>query len=318
MLDLVWGVFSAITLSAVVTSLLGLRAAQRTLSRSSDRASSQADELSQRAKVLEDVQKSMFRHMRMRWDPDFRLQTLMATTPKTFFYLDESMIDDLYAQVVQEPSPEEISVQERAETRKGIIGRIKVLEPEYARTSGSNVTSIYRPTVDAAIKYNFVQDYLLQGEAIEFGIDDFAFDPGEEADEISELFLRLPSSNFPEELINEMLERFTAAAKEAAVTDKFDQLARVSGYVAMHSDFVVEESQPDSLRLRLRHIVNNYIDDPALQDVSIIVVGNSDGLTSYGRASFVTRNSIRAVVVGHVVSWNEMPPTLTIVPIAIY
>lgn len=242
-------------------------------------------------------------------------KAILALGPKTFYYIDENQVRDLYTQVFQELKPKRIKTRETEETKKGITAKIKFLEPKYEKGRGKEVTKSYEVEQTLATMYNEIEQYLVENDKVTFGLEEFEYDKSSIA-EFQAMCEHMESKlNFsvPEELQSKFLsDKMTDFAVQ-----NLEKLSHVSGYVAVQGELSVVDISKDGYTLSLTHPLSQHL-APGVYDTTIQVTCTSDCVTPSGKSTFKRDKLIKITCLGKVVSWRTQDAALEIGPIAIY
>lgn len=242
-------------------------------------------------------------------------KAILALAPKTFYYLDENQVRDLYTQVSQELKPKRIKTREIEETKKGITAKIKFLEPKYEKGRAKEVTKSYDVEQTSVMMYNEIEHYLVENDKVTFGLEEFEYDESSIA-EFQAMCEHMESKlNFsvPRELRN----KFVSNKMVDFALQNLEKLTRVSGYVAVQGELSVVDISKDGYTLSLVHPLSQHL-APGAYDTTIQVTCASDCVTPLGKSTFKRDKLIKITCLGKVVSWHTQDAVLEISPIAIY
>jgi hypothetical protein len=235
--------------------------------------------------------------------------------PKTFYYLDESQVKDLYPQVFQELEPKRIETRESKETKKGISAKLRLIEPKYERDRAEETTKIYDVEQTPPMMYNRVEQYLLEKGGMTFGVEEFEFDKSS-IDEFKSMCEQMQSKfefNIPEDLqanfVSDKMREFTL--------QRVKVLSGSTGYVAIQTEFSIIDIPDDAYILSFVHPLNEYLPHED-KKVRIQVTCAKECMTSSGVSTFKKDKSVKITCLGKVVSWDNENKILEISPIAIY
>ncbi len=235
--------------------------------------------------------------------------------PKTFYYLDESQVKDLYPQVFQELEPKRIETRESKETKKGISAKFRFIEPKYERDRAEETTKTYDVARTPPMMYNRVEQYLLEKGRMTFGLEEFEFDKSS-IDEFKSMCDQMRSKfnfNIPDGLrdnyISDKMREFTL--------QRVKELSGSTGYVAIQTEFSIIDIPDDAYILSFVHPLNEYLPQED-KKVIIQVTCAKECMTSSGGSIFKKDKSVKITCLGKVVSWNNEDKILEISPIAIY
>jgi len=235
--------------------------------------------------------------------------------PKTFYYLDESQVKDLYPQVFQELEPKRIETRESKETKKGIAAKLRLIEPKYESGRAEEKTKIYDVEQTPPMMYNRVEQYLLEKDRMTFGVEEFEFDKSS-IDEFKSMCEQMQSKfnfNIPKDLqanfVSDKMREFTL--------QRVKELSGSTGYVAIQTEFSIIDIPDDAYILSFVHPLNEYLPKED-KKVRIRATCAKECMTSSGVSTFKKDKSVKITCLGKVVSWDNEDKILEITPIAIY
>jgi len=242
-------------------------------------------------------------------------EAIQRMGPKTFYYIDENQVKDLYHQVSQELEPRRIETRKSEETKKGIAAKLGIAAPSYEKGSLEEITKTYEMEQSTAIMYNRVEQHLLEKDQIAFGLEDFEY----EKSSIDELV----------SMCNQMRSRFNlnipSALEESYVSDKMkefalkdmERLSKSSGYVAILTEFMVADVTDHAYLLSFIHPLNKWLVQED-KKVTIQIICTKNYTTPSGVNTFRRGKLVKITCLGKVVSWSVENRNLEITPIAIY
>lgn len=246
---------------------------------------------------------------------DEKKKEIQKMGPKTFYYLDESQVKDLYLQVFQEPEPKRIQTRETKETRVGVAAKLHVVEPKYERGKAQEVTKDYDMEQVPAMMYNKVEEFFFDKGRVTFGLDEFEFDQSE-IDDFQSICDEM-KSKFNLEIADDQRAAYVLDKMREFALDYIEKLANSSGYIALQDEFIVLNTADDDCMLFYAHPLNAHLlpEDP---QVRIQVGCSRNFLTPSGISTFKKGKSVKITSLGKVVSWNDKDKILEVSPIAIY
>jgi hypothetical protein len=268
-------------------------------------------------------------------------QAIMAMGPQTFYYLDQSQIQALYQQVIQDLDPKTIEVEEQSARKAGITGRFKVLEPSLERSGQTRTTKKYEVETSLATQYVKIQQALIDANQVIFGAEDFETDS-----EDIKSFLHLTAlmkEQFNFEIPLHLQERFLHDLRRRSALEHLENLKEATGYIATQAQYVVihAAANQSAIVLRLQHPIGPYLtelqeiktssthdgkmmeirgDSGPTPNVGFELLLAKDYLTPAGM-NILSRKAlprIKITCLGRIISWDEDRVTLLINPIAIY
>jgi len=246
---------------------------------------------------------------------DEKKKEIQKMGPKTFYYLDESQVKDLYLQVFQEPEPKRIQTRETKEARVGVAVKLHVVEPKYERGKAQEVTKDYDMEQVPAMMYNKVEEFFFDKGRVTFGLDEFEFDQSE-IDDFQSVCDEV-KSKFNLEIADDQRATYVLDKMREFALDYIKKLASSSGYIALQDEFIVLNTADDDCILFYAHPLNEHLlpEDPQVR----IQIGCARSfLTPSGTATFKKTKSVKITCLGKVVSWDDKNNVLEVNPIAIY
>jgi len=246
---------------------------------------------------------------------DKKKEAIKKMGPKTFYYLDESQVKDLYLQVIQEPEPKRIQTRETKEVKGGIIGKFPMVEPKYERGKTQEVTKDYDVEQVPAMRYNKVEQFFFDKGKVIFGLDEFEFDKSSIDD--FESVCNQMKSKFNLDIPDDMYATFFVDKMREFALEYIKKLASSSGYIALQSEFLVVDIADNDCILSRVHPLNQHL-RPEDKEVKIQIGCSRSFLTPSGIATFKKGKSVKITSLGKVVSWDDKDKILEVSPIAIY
>lgn len=246
---------------------------------------------------------------------DEKKRTIQKMGPKTFYYLDDSQVKDLYSQVSSELLPTQIETQDFQQSDKGLSASLKIIEPKYDKIKSAQTKKTYDLERNIPQMYNNVEGYLFEEEKVTFGLEEFDYDESyiEEFRSNCERMKSKFSFNVPDDLQN----NFISDKIHGFVKERIKEISETSGYVVIQAEFSVS-SVTDNLRvLTFDHPLNVHLSEEEPK-VSFDIRCNQDSLLPSGLNTFMMGTSVKITCFGKVVRWEISEARLTINPIAIY
>lgn len=257
-------------------------------------------------------------------------EAIQKVGPKTFYYIDESQVNDLYPQVFQELEPKRIETRESKETKKGITATLRLIEPKYERGRAEETIKIYDATQTPSIMYNKVEQYLLEKGKVTFGLEEFEFEKSP-IDEFKSMCDQMRSKfnfNIPEDL----QANFVSDKMNELALQHIERLFTSSGHVAIQTEFTIIDI-PEHWTIEERHTfgtpprnayilsfvhpLNEHIPQEKTK-VRIQITCAKKYMTPSGVSTFKKDKSVKITCLGKVGSWNNEDKILEVSPIAIY
>jgi len=241
-------------------------------------------------------------------------EIIQKTGPKTFYYLNEDQVKDLYPQVLQGLEPIRIETQERKSVIKGIGARLKFFEPKYESGKVIQQTKTYEVQQKLPMMYNEVEQYLIEKGKITFGLEEFEFDKSLIDDFRSMCSQMRDKFNY---LIPEDYQsKFVSGKMRDLALEWIKKLRDSSGYVAIQSEFLINEIN-NACMLIFDHPLNTHLsqDDTPVK-IQISCAKKFMNLSALG--TLRKDRPVKITCLGKVVSWDDQNSILEISPIAIY
>lgn len=245
---------------------------------------------------------------------DEKKEAIQKMGPKTFYYIDESQVKDLYPQVFEELEPKRIQTREIKEVKKGIAAKLKLIEPKWEKGKAEEVTKDYDVKQTPAMMYNKVEEFLLDKGKVIFGLDEFEFEKSS-IDDFESMCDQI-KSKFSVDIPDSVRTTFVSDKMREFALQYCEKLASSSGYVALQSEFLVHHISDNDCILYREHPLNEYL-RPEDGKVMIKIRCLKSSLTPSGSGTFEEDKSVKITSLGKVVSWNDKR-VLEISPIAIY
>lgn len=238
-------------------------------------------------------------------------QYFQRTDLRTFYYLDEYQVRSLYSQIVQGLEPRQIETRTTTQKKKGLKGRLGLLEPHYEKGEAREEARLYDATPTPTTMYKRIEKHMIDEDEITFGLEMFEYEDSWIAEFRShcEALGRfgLPiEERIQENVISDKMSEFAR--------ENVERLSNSSGFVAIQEEFVVAESSEKTITLGFVHPATNRLDHV----VTIEIVCDKDSLTSSGQVAFRQGSYIKIACVGKVTRWDKDEHVLELNPMAIY
>jgi len=245
-----------------------------------------------------------------------RRAAIIAAGPKTFYYLDSSQIEDLYAQMVSESEPGTIEVQEKKSRSAGVDVRLRFLSPKFGRSRDSQITKKYEGAPAVGTMYNRAETALFRRNDVNFGLE--LYQPDRSAVAEFQAMVQTMRDTFNFTIPDDLQQSYVQDSYQTVAENRIRQLKAASGYAALQATFKVSNvSAKNRCDLVFDHPVNEDL-EPSTPVIGIRVVCAPDGLTSSGRGAFGDGESVKATCVGKIVRWDDERWQLVINAIAMY
>lgn len=235
--------------------------------------------------------------------------------PKSFYYLDETQVRDLYPQVFREPEPKEIETQQRASASRGIKAKLKVLEPALENQNEDTTRKRFEIELTPVIMFNRVEEYFFSKADVTFGLEEFQHDT--ESIQMFRSMCRLMDEKFHFPVPTDLQNKYISDQLRSLALNAVTALSSTSGYVVFQAEFSVSGSANAACTLSLEHPLNQHL-LPSDPRVVIEICCNSVSLTPAGKATFTNGNSVKITCLGKVVRWDSGRAALVVNPIAVY
>jgi len=251
---------------------------------------------------------------------DDKYASLSLPRTKSFYYLDEAWVMDLYGQAFPEPEPTGITEQRATTKSHGITALFKFIQPSYRHESQSQTSTSYQPKSSPSARYNRVESYLLKRNDLLLGIEDFNYDK-RMISRVESLAKQFPDKvNKPE--LREIVGRLIESIREAAAEESLGQLSRTTGMVIIQAEFTIYPSalnRNGQCSLMYLHPLNAHLSEaePAAK-IEVTLFTNSTAIRPLGETTLTPGSNVKAIVAGSVVRWVPETNTLVVSPIAIY
>jgi len=233
--------------------------------------------------------------------------------PKTFYYIDENQINDLYSQINQTPL---LEISEREKSSKGFEGGLTNNPISLKGNKGSETekTRKYLPDNSIASRYSLIETYLKDNQLLNYRIAQFYTDEGQRIkfNESCDSLEKDYNYKISEEERN---KHWITLNKENAYPT-LDSIKAFSGKIAIQEDFVIEEKE-GQIKLYFKHPLNEYLEVQD-RDVKICISCSKEKFTSSGKSFIVAGKTIKATCIGQIIRWDDKEKSLDINPIAVF
>lgn len=233
--------------------------------------------------------------------------------PKTFYYLDEYQINDLYSQINQTPLSE---FSEREKSASGYEGGVAINPISIKGNKGVETERTKKFQIDNSVagKYGIIENYLKDNQLLIYGIAQFYTDEAQrhkfiESCDKLEMEYKFKISE------GERTKHWVSLNKENAYPT-LEAIKHISGNIAIQQNFAIEETD-GQIKLYFKHPINEYLEEKD-RDVKICISCSKEKLTSSGKNYFVHGKTIKATCIGKIIRWDDQTKSLDINPIAIF
>ncbi|MES2654360.1 MAG: hypothetical protein V4620_02165 [Bacteroidota bacterium] len=239
---------------------------------------------------------------------------LDSQVPKTFYYIDESQINDMYSQLNSSHKLEEFTEKEKQ--AKGFDGGISgsALSIKGNKATESERTKKFTLDISTPSKYNFIETYLKDNILINYGIAKFYTDDTqkikfyESCEKLEEDFkFKISETERDKHWIN--------LNKELSYPT-LEGIKNSSGNIAFQEDFSIEHID-EHVKLFFIHPINQFLEEKD-KNIRICISCTKQNLTQLGNTFFLTGKTIKATCLGKIIRWDEQTKTLEVNPIAIF
>lgn len=233
--------------------------------------------------------------------------------PKTFYYLDEFQINDLYSQINQSPLSE---YSEREKSTSGIEGGVDLNPVAFKGNKGAETerTRKFLPDNSVASKYSIIENYLKDNQLLNYGIAQFYTDEAQRH-KFNESCDNLEKEYKFKITEDERTKHWISLNKENAYPT-LEAIKLISGNIAIQQNFSIEE-QDGQVKLYFQHPINEYLEEKD-RHVKICISCSKEKLTSSGKNYIIAGKTIKATCIGKIIRWDEQTKSLDINPIAVF
>ncbi|MBM4445810.1 MAG: hypothetical protein FJ023_00420 [Chloroflexi bacterium] len=240
---------------------------------------------------------------------------IQSTGLKTFYYLDESQIKDLYPQIAGGITAEQIQTKRLKGSKKGISAKLKIVEPEYHQEAADEKTTTYSVKQHLSLQYNEIERYLFDKSQVTFALEDFESDEAliqQAENTVNEI--RDSGLDIPEETMRRLL----AKKMEKLASQNIKRLENASGYIAIKCEVIaMNTEETEYQRLQYEHPLSKYLSQEE-NKAAIQINCAKESITPSGCNAFAKHKRAKITCLGKVLSWDPNTNTLQISPIAIY
>ncbi len=248
---------------------------------------------------------------------DRKKEAILKMGPKTFYYLDENQIKDLYSQVSREPELRQIETRESKETKKGICAKLVApITARYEKDRAEETKKSYDVNLTLATMYNKVEQYLFDNDKVLFGLEEFDYDK-KLIEELNSLISQLKTKLGEKSPLETLQKEFVSEKMNDFALKGIQKLSESSGYVAIQTEFLIVDIKEGSCILSFVHPLNEYLLKNDIE-AKIQIICSKVPMSESGKSTFQKDKKIKITCVGKVVSWNDKENTLEISPIALY
>jgi len=246
---------------------------------------------------------------------DKKREAFKQTGPRTFYYIDEVQVQDLYDQISEEVEPQTIETEEEQQSQAGVSANLKILSPKYDRGKKTHTKKTFEVKHTPAVMYSKIEEYLIEKGMITFGIEDFTYDESS-IKEFSSMCDQMKNKfNFavPVDLQN----HFINDKKRGYAIERSKEVSNTSGLIAVQAEFTVIDEKENSRILSFAHPLNQFLGSED-KPLSIEITCACDHLSPSGSHTFVSNSSVKVSCLGKLIRWDDKKHGLSINPIAIF
>lgn len=233
--------------------------------------------------------------------------------PKTFYYLDELQINDLYSQINQSHLSE---YSEREKSASVIEGGVDLSPFAFKGNRGAETerTKKFLPDNSVASKYSIIENYLKDNQLLNYGIARFYTDEAQRQ-KFNESCDNLEKDYKFKIEEKERTKHWISLNKENAYPT-LDEIKLISGNITIQQDFSIEEKD-GQIKLYFKHPINEYLEEKD-RDVKICIICSKEKLTPSGQNYIIIGKTIKATCIGKIIRWDDQTKSLDINPIAVF
>jgi hypothetical protein len=235
--------------------------------------------------------------------------------PRVFYFLNEELALNLYAQLSdagQEPEYRELESAEEREVRAELpIGRIK---PSAGRKRGRVSRERFGPERDPARAMARVEQHLLDEDAITpFDLIALAYEevnsnPFHRIEGAFEFLEHTTKFPIPEKALASVRQEFIEHQRNR----RGELLATASGYVAIKGKYAVELDESGDL------ILSTPVTVLSDSSATIRILCSQESVRLAGRMAFNPGSEARATCLGKILRWDNRDRVLHVLPISIF
>jgi len=239
---------------------------------------------------------------------------LLSEGPRTFYFIDEEAVNELYPQIFRDADPVEMETKESETKTGGIKGKLHLVEPKMGRSTEVSVKKKYLVEQNLGAKYNQIERFLLENDQVSLGLEDF--DESELAVEDFRNMCRQMDERFQFKVPEDLQEQYIKQQEEALAVKKVEELEKAHDYLLLRGAFSVSSSDDNWLMVYEHPLNKNVHTLEKRAMISFICPKASSKLA--GSATFSSSSRVNLTVLGKVVCWQEVTWILSISPLAIY
>jgi hypothetical protein len=233
--------------------------------------------------------------------------------PKTFYFIDESQVNDMFSQINQK-SLLEYSESEKLTT--GIEGGISSTPITAKGNKGSAHEKTSKFLIDNSVagKYNHIENYLKDNQLIQYGIAQFYTDEFQR-EKFNESCKSL-ETDFKFKITEADRDKHWITLNKENAYPTLEMIKSTTGNIAIQQDFSIEETN-GQIKLYFSHPINAYLEEKD-KEVKICISCFQEKLTTSGMNFIKNGKTIKATCIGKIIRWDEINKTLEINPISIF
>lgn len=241
-------------------------------------------------------------------------QLFINQGPRTFYFLDEEAVNELYPQIFKEVEPVETQTEERETKEGGIRAKLHLVEPRFEKTTGVTVKRTYVKEQNLGTMFNQIESFLVENDQVLLGLEDFA----EHTPSVEEFrtMCRQMDERFQFKVPAELQEQYIKQQQEALAIQKVKELEQAHDYILMRGVFSVG-STDNQWSLVYSHPLNNNLSS-ITKRATIATTCLKERSSIAGAATFSSTATVNLTLFGKVVCWTDDSWVLQINPLAIY
>lgn len=234
--------------------------------------------------------------------------------PRTFYFLAEEAVNELYPQIFKEAEPVETQTEERETKEGGIRAKLHFVEPRFDKSTGVSVRRTYVKEQNLGAMFIQIENFLVENDQVLLGLEDFT----EHEPSIDEFrtTCRQMDERFNFKVPAELQEQYIKQQQEALANQKIKEIKQAHDYILMRGVFSVS-SIDNQWSLAYSHPLNKNLHS-ITKRVTISATCPKERSSTAGAATFSSTTTVNLTLFGKIVCWNEDIWALQINPIAVY
>lgn len=180
----------------------------------------------------------------------------LTRIPKVFHFLDKSVVESLYNQIVSSVRTREITTESGITTSKGVELRLPI-HPSYEHEKIKVEKRRAEVVVSEEQQFEGVLGFLLDSEMVKMGIEEFDYDKTTENE--FKTTCQAIKDTFQFEMPINVMEQFIKINKQKYVNSKLEEIKSLSGFVLVSGEFSISSNDEEWI-ITYDHPVNEAID----------------------------------------------------------